>query len=172
MVGTATHANGILLQSTETGNRLAGIENFSFASLQSFLESMGNRGHTGKLLDKIQKRAFARQEFVRRTVHFGNQVTLLHDIAVFLVESHLHVCLEFLEHKFNHRKACEHAIFLGNQAGMLLLVSRDRPFARHVTRANVLGKRQANHGQSIFGRKNRGGIVAVHYCAPLPVRTT
>ena len=115
---------------------------------------MGNCCHTGKLLDKVQQRTFARQEFVRRTVHFGNQVTLLHDIAIFLMESHLYVGLELLEHKFNHREACEHAVFLGNQAGMLLLVGRNRPFTRHVTRAHVFGQSQTDHSKSVFYRKN------------------
>ena len=124
---------------------------------------MGNRRHARKLLDKVQERTFARQKFVRRSVHFGNQIAFLDYIAVFLVERHLGVRLEFLEHKFDNREAGEYAIFLGNQAGMLFLVGRNGPFARDIARANILGKRQANHGQSIFGRENWCGIVTVHH---------
>ena len=89
-------------------------------------------------------------------VHFGNQVALLHHVAIFLVERHLHVCLKFLKDKFYHREPGKHTVFLGNQAGMLFLVGRDRPFASHIASTHVLGKGQADHGQGIFYRENRG----------------
>ena len=172
VVGTATDANGVLLQSAESRNRLAGIEHLGLAALQSFLERVGNRCHTGKLLDEVQERALARQKFVRRAIEFSNQVALLHNVAIFLVERHLGICLEFLKHEFDNRKAGEHAIFFCDEAGMLFLVCRDGPFAGHIARANVLGKREADHGQSIFGWEYWSRIIAVHYCAPFPVKTT
>ena len=43
MIGTATDANSVLLQSAESRNRLASVEHFRLAALQSFLERMSNR---------------------------------------------------------------------------------------------------------------------------------
>ena len=172
VVGTTTDANGVFLQSAETRNRLASIEHLGLTALQCFLERVSHGCHTGELLDEVQERAFARQKFVRCSVEFGNQVAFLHDVTIFLVERHLGICLEFLKHEFDNRKAGEHAIFFGDEAGMLFLVSRNSPFTSHIARANVLGKREADHGQSIFGWEYWSRIIAVHYCAPFPVKTT
>lgn len=98
---------------------------------------MCNRCHAGELLDEVQKRAFTRQEFVRRAVHFGNQIALLHHVTIFLVERHLHIRLEFLEHEFNHREAGKHTVFFRNQASMLL------PYADAGFKADIYMQRSA-----------------------------
>ena len=54
VVGAATYTHGVLLQRTETGHRLAGVQHLGLAGLQGFLEGVCNSRHAGELLYKVQ----------------------------------------------------------------------------------------------------------------------
>ncbi len=140
VVGAAAASDGVLLEETHVGRRLAGVEELGIEALEHGDHTAGLGGDAGEALHEVQGCALGGEDGARRTLDGHHNLALEDSIPVVFQKIHSQIIINYLKHPFAHFGATKDAILFGHHLGRALGRGRDAGERGVVAIADILAE--------------------------------
>src|SRR5262249_29453782 len=154
MVAASTAAHGVLLEGTEAGGGLAGVEDGGGGAVRQLDEASRERGDAAEPGEQIERDTLAAEDRAGRPLHHCEDGGDIGDRGSFVdFRLDLDRRVERAKDRGGDRYAAHHAGLLEQQLGMAARVFGHEREGRGVAGAEVLGQRRGDDTLDVFPRQ-------------------
>ncbi len=144
MVHSTTEQHGILLKHTQARRGLASIGDFCVRALDRADKLARNRGNPRQMLQKIQRRALSRKQYVRKAASPRDYFTGFNFFAVRCKGFELLLRIERDEDLFCSFQSGHDHLFAGHKSAPRTRITHQDALRRNVAAPQVLAQEQTN----------------------------
>ena len=140
MVGATTAGNGVLLEESHIGGRLAGVEQLGVQTFEHGNHTVGLGSDAGEALHEVESGTLGGEDGTRGALDGHHYLTFEDSIAIVFQKIYNQIIIHYLKHSLTHFGATEDAILFGHHFGRSLSGRRDAGKGGVVAVADILAE--------------------------------